>query len=548
MADFKVKNGLQAKRYLQTTTAISNAALTVTYRVTVANPGSGNKYYIDGALLTSLTLYEGVTYIFDQSDSTNASHPLRFSETANGTHASGSAYTTGVTTGGTPGSAGSFTQIVVASGAPTLYTYCTNHSNMGFTTTTVASLVVDLNKGNNFSITPSGNQTFAFTNPPATGKAQAFSIEVTGGSNGMSDIFSTTLYTGTGSSLAINNGINLASDGGLVWTKRRSSANSNWFLDSVRGGNQILRSNTAEGQFTSSGLEITSFNSNGYTLGTAGDINSSSQNDVSWTWKKTANFFDIVTYTGTGSAQNISHNLGSVPGMIIVKCTSHASLDWLVYHRGADGSAPEDYGFLLNGNYARQDSSGYWNDTAPTSSVFSVGTNGNVNTNGNSYVAYLFAHNSTSISCGSYTGNGSATGPVVTTGFQPQWLMFKCTSNADDWVIVDAQRGIDPAGNDIFLKPNTTGADYGFLDAISVSSTGFNVTGTDNVVNGNGRTYIYMAVAANAAGSLTWPTEVKYPAGTAPTSPALGKKDIFNFMTVDGGTSYLGKKAVEGLS
>ena len=548
MADFKVKNGLQAKRYLQTTTAISNAALTVTYRVTVANPGSGNKYYIDGALLTSLTLYEGVTYIFDQSDSTNASHPLRFSETANGTHASGSAYTTGVTTGGTPGSAGSFTQIVVASGAPTLYTYCTNHSNMGFTTTTVASLVVDLNKGNNFSITPSGNQTFAFTNPPATGKAQAFSIEVTGGSNGMSDIFSTTLYTGTGSSLAINNGINLASDGGLVWTKRRSSANSNWFLDSVRGGNQILRSNTAEGQFTSSGLEITSFNSNGYTLGTAGDINSSSQNDVSWTWKKTANFFDIVTYTGTGSAQNISHNLGSVPGMIIVKCTSHASLDWLVYHRGADGSAPEDYGFLLNGNYARQDSSGYWNDTAPTSSVFSVGTNGNVNTNGNSYVAYLFAHNSTSISCGSYTGNGSATGPVVTTGFQPQWLMFKCTSNADDWVIVDAQRGIDPAGNDIFLKPNTTGADYGFLDAISVSSTGFNVTGTDNVVNGNGRTYIYMAIAANAAGSLTWPTEVKYPSGTAPTSPALGKKDIFNFMTVDGGTSYLGKKAVEGLS
>ena len=122
MADFKVKNGLQAKRYLQTTTAISNAALTVTYRVTVANPGSGNKYYIDGALLTSLTLYEGVTYIFDQSDSTNASHPFRFSETSNGTHAGGSQYTTGVTTGGTPGSAGSFTQIVVASGAPTLYT------------------------------------------------------------------------------------------------------------------------------------------------------------------------------------------------------------------------------------------------------------------------------------------------------------------------------------------------------------------------------------------------------------------------------------------
>ena len=116
------------------------------------------------------------------------------------------------------------------------------------TTTALASTAtaIDLSKGNNFSITPSGNPTFTFTNPPATGKAQAFSVEVTGGSNGMDDIFSTTTYTGTGSSLAINNGLNLSGDGGLVWTKRRSSANSNWFLDSVRGGNQILRSNTTE--------------------------------------------------------------------------------------------------------------------------------------------------------------------------------------------------------------------------------------------------------------------------------------------------------------
>ena len=541
MADFKVKNGLQAKRYLQTTTAISNAALTVTYRVTVANPGSGNKYYIDGVLQTSITLYEGVTYIFDQSDSTNASHPLRFSETANGTHASGSAYTTGVTTGGTPGSAGSFTQIVVASGAPTLYTYCTNHSNMGFTTTTVASLVVDLNKGNNFSITPSGNQTFAFTNPPATGKAQAFSIEVTGGSNGMSDIFSTTLYTGNAGTQTITNGLNLSGNGGLVWTKSRTNGAHHELTDTVRGGGSngnAIRSNGTEGN-TAGDLE--SFTSSGFVLGYNSGDGNAAQNYVSWAWKKQSNFFDIVTYTGNNANQTINHNLGSVPGMVIVKRLNDAG-NWGVKHR----SIGNNFGVFLNLNHAAAQNSTYWNNTAPTSTQFTVGTTHSVDSA--PYVAYLFAHNSESVNCGTYTGNGSATGPVVTTGFQPQWLMFKCTSNADDWVIVDAQRGIDPAGNDIFLKPNTTGADYGFLDAISVSSTGFNVTGTDNVVNGSGRTYIYMAIAANAAGSLTWPTEVKYPAGTAPTSPSLGKKDTFNFMTVDGGTSYLGKKAVEGLS
>ena len=364
----------------------------------------------------------------------------------------------------------------------------------------------------------------------------------------MSDLFSTTLYTGTGSNLEINNGIDLSGDGGLVWVKRRDGGDSHWLVDTARGLNKSLQSNSANAENTGTS-QIVSFDSDGFTLGNSNQgQNYNGLSYVSWAWKKTSKFFDVLTYTGNSTNRTIAHNLGEVPGMIIVKCVSHATSDWLVYHRGADGSAPEDYGLLLNGSYARQDSSGYWNDTAPTSSVFSIGTNGNVNTNGNSYVAYLFAHNNETINCGTYTGNGSATGPVVTTGFQPQWLMFKCTSNADDWVIVDAQRGIDPAGNDIFLKPNTSGADYGFLDAISVSSTGFNVTGTDNVVNGNGRTYIYMAIAANAAGSLTWPTEVKYPSGTAPTSPSLGKKDIFNFMTVDGGTSYLGKKAVEGLS
>ena len=113
---------------------------TITLAVTVANPGSGNKYYIDGVLQDTLELYEGNTYRFDQSDSSNSGHPLRLSETPNGTHGGGSAYTTGVTTSGTPGSGGAYTEITVAVGAPTLYYYCTNHSAMGGTANTPSIL------------------------------------------------------------------------------------------------------------------------------------------------------------------------------------------------------------------------------------------------------------------------------------------------------------------------------------------------------------------------------------------------------------------------
>lgn len=555
MADFKVKNGLQAKRYLQTTTAISNAALTVTYRVTVANPGSGNKYYIDGVLQTSITLYEGVTYIFDQSDSTNASHPLRFSETANGTHASGSQYTTGVTTGGTPGSAGAFTQIVVATDAPTLYTYCTNHSLMGFTVNTVASLVVDLNKGNNFSITPSGNPTFAFINPPATGKAQAFSIEVTGGTIGMGDIFSTTTYTGTGSSLAINNGINLASDGGLVWFKSRGSSGGHTWYDTVRGVGKAIYSNNQNAQGTTgSGVGLTAFNSNGFSVGTnwVGE-NTNGDGVVSWAWKETSKFFDIVTYTGNGADnRQIAHNLGSRPGMILIKRTDSTS-DWYVYHRQLDFGENNVPIVYLNSTAARSYSNmayqtqvGISNSNDPTQNMV-VRTPANVSNA--TYVAYLFGNNSEKIKCGTYSGDGSDTNREINTGFKPQWLIVKNSENTYNWQIIDSVRGegANPPTCNV-LAANITNAEDPAGDRLFFSDNGFTLSTSSFDYNKSGESFIYMAIASDSAGSLTWPTEVKYPAGTAPTNPAVGKKDIFNFMTVDGGTSYLGKKAVEGLS
>ena len=428
------------------------------------------------------------------------------------------------------------------------------------TTTALASTAtaIDLSKGNNFSITPSGNPTFTFTNPPATGKAQAFSVEVTGGSNGVDEIFSTTTYTGTSSSsLTINNGLNLSGDGGLVWTKERSSG----------GGGHILFSTDASGNH--SGLLVSSstaaagtgyqptyftFNNNGYTTtNTVGDSKVNGNDYVSWAFKNTANFFDIVTYTGDGTdARQVSHNLGSSPGMIIVKRYGDSGYQWVTYHRS-----------LSDGEYLTLDSSDaatnpgsntmFGTNAQQTSTYFTLGSNANkgfYNQSGKSYVAYLFAHNSSTVSCGSYTGNGSASGPTVDIGFQPQWIMIKRASGGTgDWDIYDSTRGIPDGAGDLRLEANTSDAESTpGVDRINVSSSGFSIATTNSNLNTNGDTYIYTAIAAGGVGSLTWPTSVKYPGGTAPSSPALGKKDVFTFMTVDGGTSYVGKKAVEGLS
>ena len=201
------------------------------------------------------------------------------------------------------------------------------------------------------------------------------------------DIFSTFLYTGSGSSgKQIVNNINLSSNGGMVWLKSRDSTGTHVVLDTVRT-NGFDKSVTPDND----GVEVSGWNStansNGFTINTTfSNNNSSGSTYSSWTFGKAPGFFDVVTYTGTGNALNVSHSLGSVPGMIMIKNISN-SADWAVYHKSIGA---EKY-LKLNDNAAMGDTWQYWDDTEPTATQFTVRSNSSVNTNGDNYVAYLFA-------------------------------------------------------------------------------------------------------------------------------------------------------------
>ena len=224
------------------------------------------------------------------------------------------------------------------------------------------------------------------------------------------DVFSTYLYTGNGSTQTITNGIDLSGKGGLVWGKERGSANSHRLQDTVRGAGNVIYTNGTNAQGTDAN-SIT-FGSTGFSIGSNANYNFTSSTYASWTFREQPKFFDIVTYTGDGtSARAINHNLGSAPGMIVVKCTNDAS-NWPVYHRSLGATQF----VLLNKTDNAFSSSSYWANTEPTSTQFSVGFTNNQNSSGQTYVAYLFAHDAGGfgltgtdnvISCGSYTGNSS---------------------------------------------------------------------------------------------------------------------------------------------
>jgi hypothetical protein len=254
---------------------------------------------------------------------------------------------------------------------------------------------------------------------------------------------------------------------------------------------------------------LTAFNSNGYTLGAdtgQGRVNNSSygtQTYVGWTFREQAKFFDIVTYTGTGSVQNIAHNLGSTPGCILIKNLTDAD-SWSVYHQSLGATQT----LCLNATTAAvADGNTNFNNTAPTSTQFTVNTAARTNQSGNNYVAYLFAHNAGGfglngtdnvISCGSYTGTGAG-GNTITLGYEPQWLLVKnITTSGQEWGMFDIMRGLRNGGgdgtpSDAQLFANSSNAENSSI-YFAPTSTGFFCEDASTRYNASSNTYVYVAI------------------------------------------------------
>jgi hypothetical protein len=253
--------------------------------------------------------------------------------------------------------------------------------------------------------------------------------------------------------------------GGLVWFKQRNGAVNNILFDTQRGGGfYISSSQTIANTSTTDGV---SFLSSGFFIGSLPSINGSPDIYASWTFREQPKFFDIVAYTGTGVNRTVAHNLGSVPGMILIKRTDTTS-DWQVYHR----SLTNTQYMVLNTTAAAATGATRWNSTTPTGTEFSLGTNSGVNANGGTYIAYLFAHDAGGfgldgtqnvISCGSFTTN-SGTTATVTLGYEPQFILVKSATSARNWRIFDTMRGWVDGGaittaDDAALFPNLSNAE-----------------------------------------------------------------------------------------
>ena len=311
------------------------------------------------------------------------------------------------------------------------------------------------------------------------------------------DVFSTFLYTGTGSAMAINNGIDLAGEGGLVWFKNRETTDNHVLFSPTFGASKMQRL-TSEAQEAVGTDVFQSFNANGFTHGGWTGVGGNGNDIASWTFRKAEKFFDIQTWTGNDvQGREISHALGSTPGCIICKDLTNASANWIVYNSGT-GATKATY---LNTTDSAVTASLFWDDTAPTDSVFTIGDFSSINASGRNYVAYLFASDAGGfgddgdeniVKCGSYTGNGTV-GREVNLGFEPQWFLVKPNAS-DGWYLFDSVRGWSDSLA-AAIRPNTNDEEGNGFYYLPINATGiaFNAS-SGGALNANGTEYIYIAI------------------------------------------------------
>jgi len=323
------------------------------------------------------------------------------------------------------------------------------------------------------------------------------------------DYFNTVLYAGNGSTNNIT-GVGFQPD--WVWIKNRSNTSSHNTFDVVRGATKGLFTNATDAEETVAN-RLSAFGSDGFTINgdTSNQTNASGSNFVSWNWlaggatssnsdgsitstvsANTTAGFSIVSYTGTGSLATVGHGLGVVPAMILTKNRS-STYDWNGLHKSLTGTN----GIFLNTTSASTSSSSFWNNTNPTSLVFSLGSHVTTNNSGDNMIAYCFAEKQGYSKFGSYTGNGNADGAFVYTGFRPAWVMVKRTDSASEWSIYDTTRKTFNVG-DLRLEANSSSAeDSHSVNYHDILSNGFKMRNSDAARNGSGNSYIYMAFAEN---------------------------------------------------
>ena len=324
--------------------------------------------------------------------------------------------------------------------------------------------------------------------------------------------FNPVLYTGNGTTQSVT-GVGFQPD--FIWAKSRSNAYYHTLVDSVRTRAYILSTNvtSVEAGPEPADKEFVSFNSDGFSLGPDYNlsVNTSGATFVAWNWKagnnagasnstgsitstvsvNTRSGFSIVTYTGTGTNATVGHGIGIAPSMVIVK-QRNTIRDWIVY----SGSLANTQFLVLDTTSGAQTAATFWNSTSPTNTVFSIGTDGALNTSGGTYVAYCFAPVAGYSAFGSYTGNGSADGPFTYTGFRPAYVLIKRTDTTEEWHVHDIARDTyNLASADLY--PNTAGAEVTTFNQIDILSNGFKMRSVNTGTNASGGTYIYMAFASN---------------------------------------------------
>ena len=322
--------------------------------------------------------------------------------------------------------------------------------------------------------------------------------------------FNTKTYTGN---LLQHPVVGLNHQPDFLWFKNRDSTNSHNIIDTTRGTDKKLEGpdrTNAEGDTTT---RLDSFDTDGFTVETDPSVNGSNNEIVVWSWKanggsrttfaesgdnpggghqaNTTAGISIVDYTGTGSAGTVQHGLGVIPEMIIFKDRSEASA-WVIYHEAIGNGA-----FLkLDTNAAKANESSNFNNTSPTSSVFTVGTSTNVNKDANNYMAYCFTSVQGFSKIGSYKGNGNADGAFVYTGFKPSFIMFKATAGTENWGIFDNRRNTQQGNpRDIYLLPSVANADSSESDSVDFLSNGFKWKIDSGFRNDDGVEFVYMAFA-----------------------------------------------------